>query len=100
MNQEELVMIKKSIGQLISEKFDIPLEGIAAVPTVQIIGNTIMSIDGCVGIKKYETDEIVLRTSTFMLKILGSDLSMLTFSQGRVSIRGEISQYQIESVEQ
>ena len=96
---KEFIMIKKSIGQLISEKLDIPLEGIASVPTVQIIGNTIMSIDGCVGIKKYETDEIILRTSTFMLKIVGSELSMLTFSQGRVSIRGEIYQYQIESVE-
>lgn len=89
-------MLKKRIGQLISDKFDIPLEGIASVPTAQIIGNTIMSIDGCIGIKKYETDEIILRTQTYKLKIKGSELSMLTFSQGRVSIRGDIFSYEIE----
>lgn len=91
-------MQKKSIGQMISEKFDIPLEAISSVPTVQIIGNSIMSIDGCAGIKKYETDEIIIRTKTYMLKIIGTSLSMLTFTQGRVSIRGEISSYSIESI--
>lgn len=91
-------MQKKSIGQLISEKLDIPLEAMSSVPTVQIIGNSIMSIDGCVGIKKYETDEIIIRAKAYMLKILGSSLSMLAFTQGRVSIRGEIFSYTIESL--
>lgn len=91
-------MPKKSIGQIISDKFDIPLDGISSVPNVQMIGNSIMSIDGCIGIKKYETDEIIIRAKDFMLKIIGNELSMLTFSQGRVSIRGEIKTYSIESV--
>ncbi|MBQ7226492.1 MAG: YabP/YqfC family sporulation protein [Clostridia bacterium] len=91
-------MSKKSFSQFINEKFDIPLDAIASVPTAQMIGNTILSIDGCVGIKKYETEEIVIRTRDYMLKISGESLSMLTFSNGRVSIRGEISSYCVERV--
>ena len=47
-------MIKKSLGEMISDRFDIPLNGISAVPNAQLIGNTQLSIDGCVGIKKYK----------------------------------------------
>lgn len=99
MSFEVNIMIKKNIGQILSEKFDIPLEGIATVPTVQIVGNTLASIDGCIGIKKYETDEIIIHTKSYLLKITGSSLSMLTFSEGRVSIRGTIYTYSIECVD-
>ena len=91
-------MIKKNISQAISDKFDIPLDGIASEPNVQMIGNTLMTIDGCIGIKKYETDEIIIRSKDYLLKICGNSLSMLTFSQGRVSIRGIIVSYNIECV--
>ena len=43
-------MLKKGLGQLISEKFDIPLECLSTVPNTQIIGNSMLSVDGCVGI--------------------------------------------------
>ena len=91
-------MQKKRWGELISEKFDIPLEGLSSVPSAQFIGNSILSIDGCIGIKKYETDEIIIRAKNHVLKITGNELSMLTFSLGRVSIRGEILSYSIESL--
>ena len=91
-------MLKKGLAQIISDKFDIPLDGIASVPNAQMIGNTMLSIDGCVGIKKYETNEIIIRAKDYLLKIIGESLSMLTFSQGRVSIRGEIFSYNIERI--
>jgi len=91
-------MQKKGLGQIISEKFDIPLENLSSVPNTQIIGNTVLSVDGCIGIKKYETDEIIIRTKDFLIKITGSELSMLTFSDGRVNVRGEIKGYGIESL--
>lgn len=91
-------MQKKNIGQLIADKFDIPIDCLASTPNAQMIGNNMLSIDGCIGIKKYETDEIIIRTKDYILKICGSSLSMLTFSQGRVSIRGEIYSYNIESL--
>ena len=91
-------MIKKSLEELIADKFDIPLNGIASVPNAQFIGNTQLSIDGCIGIKKYRKDEIIIRSKTYLLKIIGDSLSMMTFSQGRVSIRGYIRSYSIEQV--
>ena len=91
-------MIRKNLEELIADKFDIPLNGITSVPNAQFIGNTQLSIDGCIGIKKYRDDEIIIRTKTYLLKIIGDSLSMMTFSQGRVSIRGYIKCYSIERV--
>ncbi len=84
------------MGQFISDVFDIPIEGIANVPNAQIIGNVMLDIDGCVGIKKYEEDEIIIRCKEYVISIKGETLSMLTFSQGHVSVRGVIKSYEIE----
>lgn len=91
-------MRKKHIDEIIADKFDIPLEAIASIPNAQFVGNSELSIDGCLGIKKYESCEIVIRTKDFILKISGSSLNMMTFSGGRVSIRGFIDKYEIERV--
>lgn len=89
-------MQKKSMGQFISDVFDIPLEGIANIPNAQIVGNVMLDIDGCIGIKKYEQDEIIIRSKEHLIKIKGESLSMLTFSLGRISVRGVIKSYEIE----
>ncbi len=91
-------MRKRHIEEILSDKFDIPLEGIASVPNAQFVGNSQLSIDGCIGIKKYEPDEIVIRAKDYMITVSGSSLSMLTFSQGRVSVRGLIFSYAIRAV--
>ena len=90
--------MKKSFGQTISDKFDIPIEGIKTMPCAQFIGNTMLNIDGCLGIKKYENEEIIIRTKSYLLTIVGQSLSMLMFSEGRVSIRGEIFCYRINEL--
>lgn len=89
-------MLKKKLEQFFSDNFDIPLEGILDIPSAQMIGDTQLNIDGCLGIKKYEINEIIIRCKHHVLKINGESLSMLTFSNGRVSIRGKIYNYQIE----
>ena len=91
-------MLKRSIEQFFLDNFDIPLEGILDIPNAQFIGNNCLNIDGCIGIKKYEENEIIIKCKRFILTITGASLSMLTFSHGRVSIRGEISCYKIEVV--
>lgn len=91
-------MSRKKLHEIISDKFDIPLEGIASVPNAQLVGNSQLSIDGCMGIKKYEPNEIILRAKDFLLTVTGSSLNMMTFSLGRVSIRGYISSYSVEKV--
>ena len=88
--------MKNKLAKLINEKFDIPLEGLITIPSVNIIGNTILDIEGCIGIKKYESDEIIMRAKDYIIKISGRDLTMLTFSHGRINVRGVIFSYQIE----
>ena len=89
-------MRKKDIEEFIFDKFDIPLEGITAIPNAQMVGNSQLSIDGCIGIKKYEPNEIVIRAKDYVLTVNGSSLNMMTFSGGRVTIRGYISTYGVE----
>ncbi len=89
-------MRKKNIEEFIFDKFDIPLEGVASIPNAQLVGNSQLSIDGCIGIKKYESNEIIIRAKDYILKISGSSLNMMTFSGGRVTIRGYISSYGVE----
>ena len=91
-------MQRKNVGQIISDIFDIPLDGIADIPNAELIGNTFFNVDGCIGIKKYEKNEIILRCKKYILKISGDELLMTIFSQGRVSIRGVIKSYEVEKV--
>ena len=91
-------MQKKRFKEIIFDKFDIPIESIASIPNAQFVGNSQLSIDSCVGIKKYEPTEIVITSKEYLLTIKGSSLNMMTFSGGRVSIRGYISSYEIERI--
>jgi sporulation protein YqfC len=91
-------MRKKNLEEVIFDKFDIPLEGIASIPNAQIVGNSQVCIDGCIGIKKYEGTEIIIRAKDYILKITGSSLNMMTFSDSRVTIRGYISTYCVEKL--
>lgn len=91
-------MQKKSLDKIVSKVFDVPLDGISNIPCADFIGNTILNIDGCIGIKKYETNEIIIRSKAFLISILGDELTMITFSEGRVSIRGIIKTYSMEEI--
>lgn len=91
-------MLKKKLESFFTDSFDIPLDCILEIPNTQIIGNTQLNVDGCIGIKKYEQTEIIIRCKYHMIKITGSSLSMLIFSQGRVCIRGKIFSYCVEEI--
>jgi sporulation protein YqfC len=88
-------MQNKKFKHIIADVFDVPLEGIANVPNLQLLGNSVLNIDGCIGIKKYEEDEISVSSKNFIMSVYGKELSMLTFSQGRVNIRGIITDIKI-----
>ena len=75
-------MIKKNLGELISDKFDIPLNGIASVPNAQFVGNTQLSIDGCVGIKKYTSEMSPEDKFTELEKIIEDSTSTIFVGDG------------------
>lgn len=92
-------MQNRKFKHIIADVFDVPLEGIANIPNLQLLGNSVLNIDGCVGIKKYEENEIILSSKDFITLIAGAELSMMAFSQGRVSIRGAITDIKISPKE-
>jgi sporulation protein YqfC len=91
-------MFKKKIEKIFSESFDIPIDSLLDIPNVQFIGNKHLYIDGCMGVKKYEKNNIIIRCKKFILTIKGKELTMLTFSNGRVSINGIVLSFQIEEI--
>lgn len=90
--------MKNKLARFLNDKLDLPVDSLLSLPNVNIIGNTVLDIDGCIGIKKYENDEIILRAKDFVITVKGMELSMLTFSQGRINIRGIITAYLIEEL--
>lgn len=90
--------MKGKFKQFLIDNLDNQTELFFNLPNVQIIGNHMLSIEGCIGIKKYETEEIILRCKSYNVNIVGNKLTMLTFTQGRISVRGEIKRYEIERV--
>ncbi len=92
-------MIKNKIEKIFSDSFDIPLDSLLEIPNAQFIGNKHLHIDGCTGVKKYEKNNIVIKCKRHVLTIKGNDLSMLTFSNGRISVRGTILTFQIEEMQ-
>ena len=91
-------MQKRKVETFISDNFDVPLDAILEIPNARFIGNHQLDLDGCISIKKYDEDVIVISCKKHILKITGNTLSMLTFSKGRVTIRGNIETYQIEEI--
>lgn len=91
-------MLKNKISKIFSESFSVPLESISEIPNAQFTGNKQISIEGCVGIRKYDKNEIVIRCKKHNLSIQGEDLSLQTFTQGRLCIKGKILYYQIEEI--
>ena len=92
-------MLKNKISKIFSESFSIPLDLISEIPNAQFTGNKQINVDGCQGIKKYDKSEIIIRCKRYNLSIQGEGLSLLTFTQGRLCIKGKILSYQIEEIQ-
>ncbi|MBQ7760770.1 MAG: YabP/YqfC family sporulation protein [Clostridia bacterium] len=90
--------MKNCFFQFLNDKLELPVDGVFDTPNVQMIGNYVLNLEGCIGIKKYETTEVILRCKKYLICVFGKELTMLTFSQGRICIRGEIFRYEIERV--
>lgn len=91
-------MLKNKIQKIFFDSFNIPLDAISEIPNAQFIGNKQLNIEGCYGIKKYDKNEIIINCKKHNLSIQGENLSLLTFTQGRLCINGKILSYQVEEL--
>ena len=50
-----------------------------------------ITVYGCVSVESYTDEEIVIRLIEMKLKLIGSNMTMSTFSGGQIAICGELS---------
>ncbi len=87
INQEYL----PRITEYISRKFDLPIDEISNIPTVEIKNDSEVYVCGCIGIEKYESEIIILRMKKCPLTILGKGMYLHTFTDMRLSVYGRIN---------
>lgn len=69
---------------------DVPLEGVSAWNTVQIVGDCEISVSGCEGVLIYMPDRVLLRGVSGNLLIIGEQLEMHSLSGDRITVCGKI----------
>ena len=72
------------------DMLDVPLEGLSALSTVQIVGDCEISVTGCQGVLIYMPDRILLRGVSGTVLILGDGLEMHSLSGDRITVCGRI----------
>lgn len=82
---------KKPISQRLCETLDIPVGTFGKISFIEAVGNREICVSGCEGLISYTDELIVLELCDGILKIKGSILEMQSFSGGRVSVNGIIS---------
>ena len=89
---------KKSTGKrlggaaaCVQRLFDVPMEGVSSLSTVELIGDREAVISGCLGILAYGENEILLRMKHGRLLVTGRDLLMESLTGGRITISGQIT---------
>ncbi len=82
---------KKPLSQRICERLDIPVGTFGRISFIEAVGNREVSVDGCEGLVAYTEELVVLILCDGFLSIRGTGLELHSFSYGRVSVSGIIS---------
>jgi len=73
-----------------SRAFDIPVDGISSAGVVELRGGGELLITGCSCILEYDSDIIVVTAGGKKIKVTGEDLTMMTFADRSVCVKGTI----------
>ncbi len=74
----------------IGEFFEVPSDIALGIPHLEFSGNQKVTIDKVQGILEYDEDTVSVNTSSFVVKIDGTDLSLSNMVPGSVVISGKI----------
>lgn len=81
---------REKISEKISRRFDVPIDGISDVGLIELKGDGEILITGCSSILEYNPETIVIRTGKKTVKITGSRMTMMTFTNNSTSVGGKI----------
>ncbi len=82
---------KKPFSQRLCETLDIPVGTFGKISFIEAVGNRELCVDGCEGLVTYTDDLVILILCDGLLTVRGSGLELRSFSGGRVSVSGVIS---------
>ena len=75
----------------VAELFDLPADVVAGLPRLELIGSRQLYLEHQTGILAYRQDQVDANTSAGVLRIRGSDLTLLAMTAGELRIGGHIA---------
>ena len=79
----------KSIGDGIGARLDLPPDSYSRCPVIEICGSEVF-VSGCGSLIEYGDCAISLESPYGAVKVKGSGLSVSGFSDGRMTLRGNV----------
>ena len=75
-----------------AEMFDLPADGIAGVPRLELVGDGELRVENHKGILAYGREEIHISGGIYLIKISGQDLELRAMTGIELLITGKIAQ--------
>ena len=75
----------------VAELFDLPADVVAGLPRLEMVGSRQLYLEHHTGILAYSQDQVDANTSAGVLRIRGTDLTLLAMTAGELRIGGHIS---------
>ena len=75
-----------------AEMFDLPADGIAGVPRLELVGDGELRVENHKGILAYSGEEIHISGGIYMIKIAGQGLELRAMTGIELLITGKITQ--------
>lgn len=82
---------KKSISKRLCDTFDIPVGTFGNISFMEAVSNRELSISGCEYLVTYTEELVILELCDGRLSVRGTGLELRSFTGGRVTISGVIS---------
>ena len=74
----------------VAELFDLPADVVAGLPRLEMVGSRQLYLEHHTGILAYSQDQVDANTSAGVLRIRGTDLTLLAMTAGELRIGGRI----------
>ena len=74
-----------------AELFDIPMDLLAGMAHVEVMGNRQLYMENHSGILSYSGEEIAIGAQGLILRVFGKGLELVSMSSEALRLRGEIS---------
>lgn len=75
-----------------AELFDLPVDAVAGVPRLELVGDGELRVENHKGILAYGREEIHVSGGVFLVKITGQDLELRAMTGIELLITGKITQ--------